>query len=490
MKKIYLVLFTAALATTFAACSKDDATTAITSYEEIVKAQPVPVTFGTYVSENAVTRAGETGNITTAVLKNAAYGFGVFAYYTNNDSYPSPNSTLAPNFMYNERLQYNDTGTPETSYWFYTPVKYWPNDFNGNNGAVDHQTTPATGSKSDRLSFFAYAPYVPVNANGEPTTSTPENQGTVETPNNVEVGITAVSTNSAPGDPIITYVTRKASTIDQSVDLLWGVAQTGGLSYAAANETSASAKATAGLPLLDLVKPAKSNATITFAFNHALAGLNLTAQASFNKGEVAYAVIPDETFIHIKEVVVKATLNNSGELNLNNETANVPNWTISNSENTQEKTFTLAINDISQYLKYTDAENDATSIQNGVGRESKAKTDTYTPAKSSAPQQVIAGNVNEGTVSMSKVFTMLPKSTSTTFTVKVDYVVRTKDDKLSTGYTEVENVITKTVNIATLEGNKVYTINMILGLEDVTLNAVVNEWGAGGATNVYLPQND
>lgn len=59
---------------------------------------------------------------------------GVFAYFTHGNFEAS---TATPNFMYNLFVEKSVSGE-----WSYTPVKYWPNNM------------------TDKLSFFAYAPYV------------------------------------------------------------------------------------------------------------------------------------------------------------------------------------------------------------------------------------------------------------------------------------------------------------------------------------------
>lgn len=59
---------------------------------------------------------------------------GVFAYFTNG-AFNDGSST--PNFMYNQQVERQGDGS-----WTYSPVKYWP------------------GNTTDKISFFAYAPYV------------------------------------------------------------------------------------------------------------------------------------------------------------------------------------------------------------------------------------------------------------------------------------------------------------------------------------------
>lgn len=65
-------------------------------------------------------------------------GFGVFAYYTEDELWKSYKSSAgAPNFINNSKVTSTNNGTT----WSYSPVKYWPHN------------------KTDKVSFFAYAPY-------------------------------------------------------------------------------------------------------------------------------------------------------------------------------------------------------------------------------------------------------------------------------------------------------------------------------------------
>lgn len=70
---------------------------------------------------------------------------GVFAYFTHG-SFNSGSAT--PNFMYNQKVERQSS----TNNWTYSPERYWPNN------------------ESDKLSFFAYAPYVDETAAGAPLT--------------------------------------------------------------------------------------------------------------------------------------------------------------------------------------------------------------------------------------------------------------------------------------------------------------------------------
>lgn len=108
-------------------CSNDDREGEGISYE--------PVSFGVTTPEdwNDLTR----GKVLTEGLM-CTQGFGVFAYYTENMSWDTYDETLAPNFINNTKVTSSNNGAS----WKYAPVKYWPH------------------TQTDKVSFFAYAPYV------------------------------------------------------------------------------------------------------------------------------------------------------------------------------------------------------------------------------------------------------------------------------------------------------------------------------------------
>ena len=112
-----------------AACGADDAAPDISE-------GGVPIEFSTTV-EDTHTRSGAltTGNLLST---------GVFAYYTGSSDWTTADR---PNFMYNQEVKRSNASSP----WTYTPVKYWPNN-------------PA-----DKLTFFAYAPYVKEASGSNPS---------------------------------------------------------------------------------------------------------------------------------------------------------------------------------------------------------------------------------------------------------------------------------------------------------------------------------
>ena len=96
------------------------------------------IQFGTYVGRNPESRAAAT---TLETLKDANWGFGVYAHYKVSNG----TAGLTPNFMNNQKETWN------TAAWEYNPVKYWPNN---------------TG---DEITFWAYAPWNTNNTSTEAT---------------------------------------------------------------------------------------------------------------------------------------------------------------------------------------------------------------------------------------------------------------------------------------------------------------------------------
>ena len=175
MNKKFLTM--AAAATMFAACSNEMDT--IGSPEIALNgadANGQPVLFSAY-SGRALTRAGAEVPLDNAAL--ATNGFGVFGYYTENELY---NDTYKPTFMYNAKVS--------TTSWTYSPLKYWPNEFGG----------AASSDDVDRLSFFAYAPYVHVD----------RSTGIPDGGQDATSGITAMTRNSSTGDPFVKYAVNFA----------------------------------------------------------------------------------------------------------------------------------------------------------------------------------------------------------------------------------------------------------------------------------------
>ena len=132
MKK-YLTLIAAA--TLMAACSNEADQT-----EKQAEGLPIAVT----VDEGSFTRApGEVWKASQLAEK----GFGLFASYTGQMLYE--NTSVSPDFMYNQKVVGEPGGDSDGYSWVYNPVKYWPNPLSPeDNNTYDQYVT-----------FFAYAPY-------------------------------------------------------------------------------------------------------------------------------------------------------------------------------------------------------------------------------------------------------------------------------------------------------------------------------------------
>lgn len=395
----------------------------------------VPISFSSYLGKTATSRAGATGVQTTSTL--ATNGFGLFAYYTDNSSY---GTSSTPNFMYNTKVTGTPTDAPTS--WTYSPLRYWPNE-TGNDG------NGATSEGTDHLTFFAYAPYVEATATtGAVTDNT--------------VGITALTSNTTAGDPKVSYTV--ASDPAKSVDLLWGVSNTATW----ANVTGTALTLTEGLPYLNLIKPNTSQ-KVNFNFKHALSRLGLTVQGAFDQK------LPGGTLKDAKITVAKVEITGDafaakGVLNLNNTTAGEPLWDTSAAD-AGKLSLTLDGDNLNTTIKDAGADKKAAEQPDGVTATSQnlLKDNTY--------------------------FMFIPgtATTASPLKVKITYYTTTDDPNLATGYTRVENVITKSISAADpglkFEAGKAYTLNLVLGMTSVKVTATVADWDTGSSTQVDLPIN-
>lgn len=215
-----------------------------------------------------VTRAvGEIGSL-------AADGvdFGVFAYDTGHYLYED--SSVNPNFMYNERISYS------VGRWSYSPIKYWPNG----DGAVDGNS----GERPDYVSFFAYAPYSDLNP-GNPSS------------NPAGYCISSFIDQGDAGNPWLVY--RISQTVANQVDLLYAPS------------------------LPDLTKP-DVEGVVQFNFKHALAcvgeRVNVGASLTLKSALAAEAASSGATIqVLLQSVTVTYHLTEKARLSLwNNGSAN------------------------------------------------------------------------------------------------------------------------------------------------------------------------
>ena len=370
-KSLFFVAAASALMLT--ACSSENDVVQNATQKQTAAVQEQAVGFDIYTpAATDVTRAGLVGTMTTGRLQRSEAnggGFGVYAFLTEDAdadgadvTYARGNGSVAnvPNFMVNEKILWNNTNLG----WYYNPLKYWPNETDN-----DSQTSPATmngtNKHTDRLTFFAYAPYVSAGSTTGITDIT------------VKTGLLGAAT---PTDPTIAW---KATTADatfnpnEGVDLLWGVAPSGGLTYTAVNGQTITRNE--GTPLLNMIKP-DVNTSMKFLFQHALARFGINVVAAVDQVSPGGELDPN-TKITINSLKITGAFGTTGELNLNNDGhPSVANWTKIGA--TSISTATI---DLPNTTSITVTANNATPTNNYIAKNLRFAGDHGTPD----PQPVV-----------------------------------------------------------------------------------------------------
>ncbi|MBQ7553957.1 MAG: hypothetical protein IJT46_06345 [Bacteroidaceae bacterium] len=470
------------MALLFTACSKDDEAA---SYERLKALESVPVAFGAYVGDAAGTRAGWPGTIGSAdVLATNASGFGVFGYYTQDKDYPGTKGSVntgtapIPNFMYNQQVNKDALGN-----WSYTPVKYWPNetDNDGANGA--------TMLHRHRVSFFAYAPYAGALTQNDDDdiagATSSANEGTAS-------GIIAVSGNAYAGNPTITY---RLDPKNQNVDLLWGTA---GATDADILDTPQSGQHVQyGTPAADgeapvninLVKQ-KLNGKIAFDFKHTLSKIgdikiiaDINGVGATNTGDGTD--ITQTTRITVKSITITTTdesMPNTGTLDLATGV-----WTVTPAT-TSHAAFSRSWNTVAS----TPA-NDTYQLSAAIRENDAILNNTGTAWDETMPAGVTCNTLQtvyqDDAANISPILFFPGTAPKLTFTI--DYYVRTVDTELLNGYSEIEQIVTKRVEMPALQRGKEYGFVLRLGLTTVRIEANVTPWSGDTPVDqsVNLPIN-
>lgn len=465
MKK-YFILAAAALA--FAACTNEDAIVVEQAAEQQVG--EVPVAFDAYLNRG-VTRAGASGELVTnsatgTQISLQAKGFGVFGYYTDNSDY---DYTATPNFMYNQQITYS-------SAWTYSPVKYWPNEY-GDKAIADN---------TDKLTFFAYAPYVQVTPSTGKVTGDPALQ---------TWGITGLTKNTAAGDPLVKYIVSFDAS--KSVDLCWGTVP---------NETTYTTWKTTqnddqtiskGLPWLNVERPADATGTggsaqkVKFDFKHATSKLNVQiAYYADKQTNSETETIDPATKIYVRSINFTG-IATKGALNLNNTTDGEALWMAYNGTDDLESGESVTI--------YDGRKDGKEGVNGAVATNERITGLNSTIIQGDGATEGVTGtlkNLFTGSALTTPIF-VIP--TGETIYVEIVYDVETEDDNLagflSDGTTHgstIENRIRKAITFATattFENGQAYTLKLYLGMNSVKFDATVSPWVDASEGTADLPSN-
>lgn len=476
---------------------------------------------------------GNTENTTDKIKSLAQARFGVFSYLTNptTGDYNPASTVLAPNFMYDQELIYDDA-LQTSGAWYYTPVKYWPNGVDAANPENAPSNT-ALEKTIQKLSFYAYAPYKAMgdfNTAGTGTAGADfptalnanTNFKTIATPSEGN-GIVAMTTNAFTGNVWLQYMLPTA-TEDAAVDLLWGLRGSGSYSE---TDNSASTGTVDQDYNINLTKQTVDE-KVKFLFKHALskiqgsstttatnldeastkAGISVKLDVDSNNGDEQNSYLNSsfnnaKTLVTIKSVKIQdgATAYGDASTALTTSTTsdiyksgwfNIETGTWDFTGAVKGATINILIqNDKSEDITAKPAntttytlnpairENTANpAVKNSTGVDwnpsASAETNGYTGGASGvtvAAQNLFANEYVPGLM-------FIPGTDAQTLYVTVDYIVRTADANLANGFTEVEQIITNKVTLpaAALGSNKIFKLIMHLGLTSVKFEAIVSDW--------------
>ncbi|MFI3287077.1 MAG: fimbrillin family protein [Rikenellaceae bacterium] len=435
MKKI---LFVAAIvAVALSSCSKVDVVDSNLDNNVIG--------FGVYTG-TSTKAAGESDVMTTEGLATA--GFGVFTYYDLATQSEGTGATggfdqdsSTPDFMYNTQVTGTESGESYT--WSYSPMKYWPNNTN------------------DVLSFFAYGPHSDNDSDAN--------------------GISFDAVDEMVGVPVLTYTISDA---DAMVDFV------------------------VAAPVYDVQNTTDynlTNSTISFEFKHLLTRASFDAYVDVTDFPDVYTQSGDDDGNTLETDYTKVFVNKMVIIGANGTTELV------------DKTNTVFAESSAGF--YTSADftymaKDGTASEEdveGVGSWDfdNATTNeddfdfsdildvattafgTYTPNGvdvGTTATPLFAGEDDE-----EKFLFLLPAGSTgieagTEMYVYIEYDVVTVDENLELGYSCVTNKDVITLTEGTLKPGYAYNYTLVIGLDEVTLSATVDEWLNDDDSYVVTPE--
>ena len=345
--------------------------------------------------------------------------------------------------MYNQQV----TGSEQGTTWTYTPLKYWPNEGN------------------DKLTFFAYAPY---SAGGN--------------------GTNFIFNNNS-GLPTLNFAVNE--TVKDQQDLLWAA------------------------PHVNLTKNAANadiDDAVKFEFKHALARIGFDVQTMIDKvnsdtdgtaddetkteGEGESVVtVPDNgssldasTTVVVKQVTLSGKFITSGTLAWTEGDAGTYTAAITNST-------APTVNTI-----YTLKAEMPSGVGATLATNFKAENQTHSLGAKSSKLTIYGQSVDETEAQLNcdeSYIMIIPKhfedkdgtENDDILTIEVTYDVVTADANLTSGYSQVTNVISTSFTGINFQAGKAYKFSLHLGLTSVKLTASVDNWIDGNNTETDYAVN-
>lgn len=390
MKQNYFMGLIACAALTMTGCSNDEINAPQQSQGNNA------IEFSTYLGRNAQGSRGTETN--DASIKSENGGFGVFAYYTEQNNFADNNK---PNFMWNQKVTHNGTN------WEYTPVKYWPTKV------------------GDKVSFFAYAPYV----TGD------NDKGIVLSDNSVAGAPTATIT--LPEDPSQTIDFVAAVQMNKTHD----------------NSTSA-------------------NNNVSFTLKHEMTRVKV--QAKLDKSVYDASDAKHKTFVVIKNVKFndKGQFYKSGKYTFSTTDGERGTWTTTDNATA----YSLDLNKVmkKETIKVTGAKGATVSGDYQKG-EDGIKLVNDTPVSLFKDDQYLflipVASLTDG------------KATAT-----IEYDIVTEDSKLAVGYSCTNATKIVKLPAGTLQQGKSYNYTFIINLDEIVLDATVEKWDETASdSNINVP---
>lgn len=403
MKQNYFMGLIACAALTMTGCSNDEINAPQQSQGNNA------IEFSTYLGRNAQgSRSTETN--TDSIKAN---GFGVLAYYTEQNNFADTNNNK-PNFMWNQKVTYSNSA------WSYTPVKYWPTKV------------------GDKVSFFAYAPYVEGG----------EANGIVLSKNNVAGAPTATIT--LPDDP------------SKTIDFVAAVQM---------NKTYNDS--------------AKANNNVSFTLLHEMTRVKV--QAKLDKSVYSDADAKHKTFVVIKDVKFndKGQFYKSGTYTFSTDDKERGKWTTTNNATANASTYTLDLNGVLNTETIT-----AATATDAAATGASANSNYKTGVKGLKLVNTTAKDLFKN----SEYLFLIPVSanngdglTDGKATATIEYDIVTEDSNLVKGYSCTSATKTVLLPAGTLKQGISYNYIFTIKLDEIVLNATVNDWDAASNSNIDVP---